>query len=54
MESNEWERIDVERYGPGLAASSGATTFFRPITWLDRRYQLSGVLGVCDSGVICR
>ena len=44
----------MERYGPGLTATSGATAFFRPVTWLDRRYQLSGVLGECDSGVIFR
>ena len=37
-----------------MTATSGATAHFRPVTWLDRRYQLRGVLGECDSGAIFR
>lgn len=50
----DWDAIDVQRYGPGVTATSGATAFFRSATWLERRYQLSGVLGECDFGVIFR
>ena len=53
-DADEGEEVDIERYGPGVAATSGATAFFRPAAWLERRYELSGVLGECDNGIIFR